>query len=440
MTAAEKILQKALVASDIDSREWNSIQAGLRDRAFFSSQVAEHQFLDAFRTGSAAHAAGADDTSKIRMALRDYLTKKGYQPTDDIRDTIKDLTSKARLDVILKTNVATARGFVQYVRGMEPGAFAAFPAKRLLRIRQRKQGRDWTARWNTAAADAGWEGVCRDQGQMVALKDSPIWQALGNGAGGYRDALGNPYPPFAFGSGMGVVNVSRKEAIELGLISDEGLRAKTAEMEKQRDEGALPGMNDNLRVEDPNGNIYGELRKKFGDQVRRENGEIVWRQEVLRETLFADNFNIKLGVPQENGLLAKLSAQPPLADFAEMLRDRYLSVDQTWRDAKRPDGTTHLSHFFPDPDHPNNIPLTAADVELLPSVWRNPDRVRKLQRDIFEASLDTFDGNTIVAQFKININKNGPSPQLWTLYKKTSPGLPPLPEAGQAASSMVAGK
>ena len=40
MTAAEKIPQKALVASNLDSSQWNSIQAGLRDRAFFSSDAA----------------------------------------------------------------------------------------------------------------------------------------------------------------------------------------------------------------------------------------------------------------------------------------------------------------------------------------------------------------------------------------------------------------
>ena len=69
MTAAEKILQKSLVGSDIDSREWNSVQAGLRDRAFFSSQVAELQILDAFRTASAEHASGASDISKLRIEL-----------------------------------------------------------------------------------------------------------------------------------------------------------------------------------------------------------------------------------------------------------------------------------------------------------------------------------------------------------------------------------
>ena len=96
VTAAEKILQKALVGSNIDSREWNSVQAGLRDRAFFSSQVTEIQLLDAFRLQSARHAAGAADISKLRIELRDYMTRAGMRPGDG---TIKDLFSKARLDV-----------------------------------------------------------------------------------------------------------------------------------------------------------------------------------------------------------------------------------------------------------------------------------------------------------------------------------------------------
>ena len=55
---------------------------------------------------------------------------------------------------------------------------------------------------------------------MVALKSSPIWQALGDGAGGFRDTLGNPYPPFAFGSSYAWVHVDRLEARELGLLDD----------------------------------------------------------------------------------------------------------------------------------------------------------------------------------------------------------------------------
>ena len=80
--------------------------------------------------------------------------------------------------------------------------------------------RDWAARWKAAGESVGWDGASPDFGNMVALKASPIWQALGDGAGGYRDTLGNPYPPFAFSSGMAWRRVRRDRCIALGLIGE----------------------------------------------------------------------------------------------------------------------------------------------------------------------------------------------------------------------------
>ena len=117
MTAAEKILQKALVASGLDSSQWNRVQAGLRDRAFFSSKFAEMSILEAAQKISSEYAKGERDLSSLRMELKDFIENKaGYVPADNIRGTIKDLTSKARLDVIIKTNVAQARGFISTPR------------------------------------------------------------------------------------------------------------------------------------------------------------------------------------------------------------------------------------------------------------------------------------------------------------------------------------
>ena len=72
--------------------------------------------------------------------------------------------------------------------------------------------------------------VLAESDRMVALKASPIWDSLGNGAGGYDDTLGNPYPPFAFNSGMWTDDVSRTDAEELGLITP-GQKAQPAELD-----------------------------------------------------------------------------------------------------------------------------------------------------------------------------------------------------------------
>jgi len=74
-------------------------------------------------------------------------------------------------------------------------------------------------RWVAAARESGDDDALRifeATGRMVARKDSPIWQALGDGAGGYDDCLGNDYEPYAFNSGMGREEVSASEYEELG--------------------------------------------------------------------------------------------------------------------------------------------------------------------------------------------------------------------------------
>ncbi len=52
---------------------------------------------------------------------------------------------------------------------------------------------------------------------MIALKNDPIWSRLGS-SDLFEDGLDNPYPPFAFNSGMGVRDVARDEAEQLGLL------------------------------------------------------------------------------------------------------------------------------------------------------------------------------------------------------------------------------
>lgn len=400
MTSSEKILQKALVGSNLDSRQWNGIQAAMRDRAFFSSQVAEMKILHAARSMVAEQAAGGKSLSEIRRDLRSVISSTGYDPGEK-RGTIKDLYTKARLDVLIKTNVAQARGYIQHLEVTTPGGYAAFPAQELIRTKARKQPRNWAKRWE----DAGGKFF---EGRMIALKDDPVWVKI--------SAFGNPFPPFDFGSGMGVRGIKRSEAVRLGLITAEEVKTKVKTLEKKRETSGA--FNANLETEDKDGNLYGALKKVFGDQIRRVDGKLVWRQELLRETLFTDNFKIALGIPQEDGMLKKLSADKLCAPFAEQIRGKQLTVDHTWRDAKRPDGTNHLSHFFPEPDRPNNIPLAKDDVELLPALWRNPDRIRRLRPDLFEAQLDALDGAVLVAQFKIKKGRAGIILQLWTFYKK----------------------
>lgn len=162
------------------------------------------------------------DPATARMELRDLITSLGYQPDPEKRGTIEDMSSDQRINLVIKTNREIAQGYGHWMQGQDADVLDEWPASELFRAESRKDERDWSVRWLAAARESGDSDAVSaygSSGRMVALKDSPIWQALGDGAGGFdSDALHNPYPPFAFNSGMDVMDVTRDDAMDLGLI------------------------------------------------------------------------------------------------------------------------------------------------------------------------------------------------------------------------------
>lgn len=199
----------------------------LREQALFSARMTLQGYLDRVQAVLMQVADGTLDASAARLALTDTLAQLGYAPEPGTEGTLKDARTLARLNLVLKTNRQTAASLAQLAESEDPQVAALFPAWELASGGYRKQHRtDWPQRWKAAGERVAWRGAHRTK--MVALKSSPIWQALGDGAGGFRDTLGNPYPPFAFGSSYAWFPVDRIEAKELGLLDEENGERKTA--------------------------------------------------------------------------------------------------------------------------------------------------------------------------------------------------------------------
>lgn len=367
MTASEKILQKALVGSNLDSRQWNSIQAGLRDRAFFSSQVASARILHAAREMVAERAGGNLSASEFRREMRKILGRDGYDAGEN-RGTIKDLMTKARLDVIQKTNVEQARGFIHHLEATAPGTFAAFPAQELIRVRQRRQPRDWAQRWK----DNGGKFY---EGRMVALIDDPIWTAI--------SAFGNPFPPFDFGSGMGVRAVKKSEAVRLGVISADEVKARVEEMRQK----PAPDFNGNLQATVPfkgaNDPEWLRLKQTFGDQIVYKDGAIVWKGETMQGIANGEG-TARLG-KSTSALLSHFSGID-----REHMENTSLTLSGEWVEQHA------AKHIGTNEKDPRNIPLRPCDFELIPAMWRNPDNVaRGKYAGSSVLQLETFDGGML---------------------------------------------
>jgi len=215
-TPADTILAKTPLPTHLDSREIRERWAAeLRRRALFSAKTAEAGYLERMQGLLAEVATGRIDDATARLRLLQSLESIGYQPEPGEQGGLTDLASARRLQLIVRTQVEMAQSAARISR-QTPEALEAFPAWRLARTGTRQVPRgDWTERWRVAGESVGWEGAVRTS--LVARKDSPIWQAIGDGAGEYQDTLGNPYPPFAYSSGMGWIDVSADEAARLGL-------------------------------------------------------------------------------------------------------------------------------------------------------------------------------------------------------------------------------
>ncbi len=222
MDPAEIIRIKELLPTSLGSDEVKEqIAADILRRSIFSARMEDLRHLAVIRDVCAGVVAGEINQATARERLLASLARMGHSPLDG--GGIANPASIRRLDLIIDTQRQMAAS-VANMDAETPATLEEWPAHELVRFVGRSMPRaDWPQRWQSAAEAVGYEGVARHTARMVALKSSPIWQALGDGAGGFRDTLGNPYPPFAFNSGLSWADVSRDEAIELGLIdSGEG--------------------------------------------------------------------------------------------------------------------------------------------------------------------------------------------------------------------------
>ena len=109
----------------------------------------------------------------------------------------------------VRTMLRLVNGCRDHSSGMAEGAYKAFPCKELIRVYTTDDEVSALAYWKKRWLENGGT-LFKDR--MIALKDDKIWNAISD--------FDLPYPPFRFNSCMGVLDVGRRECIELGIIKD----------------------------------------------------------------------------------------------------------------------------------------------------------------------------------------------------------------------------
>lgn len=240
MSDALKILaDKNLLPTNLTTGEIRELDAALRNQSFFSAQTTNEYLLQRYqdllanllepdRLKAYTPAFPGDTLSRskydpayVREEIKKFLQGVGYSPKDGEAGTLKDLSSDARINLIIKTNTELAQGQGWWVANQNPVILDEWPAQELFRAEERAKKRDWLARWRQAGEQTddpigtGWT-ITPDL-RLIALKNHDIWNWIGSSEL-FDDALDVMWPPFAFNSGMWVRDVDRTETEAIGLL------------------------------------------------------------------------------------------------------------------------------------------------------------------------------------------------------------------------------
>jgi hypothetical protein len=243
---------RAVLPTSADTRTIRQLDAAVRRQSLFSAQTLYEDLLNGYKdkvesllnptTERRDDRVTADnpegnvttgyDLATARLEQKQLLRSLGYQPGEGERGTLRDLSSDARVNLVLKTNQQMMQGAGHFIQANDEDVLDAFPCQELVRFEGRKVERNWEERFRLAAERAGDTDAIRvleETGRMIARKDSPLWDELGS-SDLFPDGLDNPYPPFAFGSGMGLQDVDFETSEKLGLVTLDNI-PKTQELD-----------------------------------------------------------------------------------------------------------------------------------------------------------------------------------------------------------------
>jgi hypothetical protein len=409
--AVEKFGARSVVASRLRSADWAEVPLALRERALFSAGVENARWLATvqekiglglrLQREQVRNGAALVDRSSLIGDLRKLAFAEGLATG---RGDLQDMASRTRLGLIYDMQVQGAQGFAGWKMNQDPDVLEAFPAQELIREESRRAPRDWPAIWTQ-------KGGRLVDGRMAALKTDAIWEKISR--------FGTPWPPFDYGSGMGLRELSRAEAETLELLEP----GAPASWEEQGFNDRLEASAENLKPED-----VALLQRQFGDQIAAApGGKVKWNGSLIKD-LSADVMRMidqggKMLTEEWRGRQVNLGRATAttiekargLADLSQAnLQIRPDNIYKMW-----------LAHGPSGEKREGQRPLKPEDFELIPFVWRDPDEIVPGNRGNSLEFRKRLTGRFAVIEWGTKDNRSwAPT----TMYVKEEPGVSPSPK------------
>ena len=260
--AITKLQERGILPTALNSAQLREVEVAIRDKAFFSSRVESTRVLQTMKDYFGDYLAGtrmengglkAQGRAEFVADMRELAIREGLGRVDPktgkidpvIRENdLTDIRSIRRLELIFDTQVESAHEYGFWKQGQNPDVLWVYPAQRFIRIRP-----VMIPRWYHQA----------QEGTIRRKDDLDFWLDMN------RD-FNVPWGPWGYGSGMGVEDVDREEAIAAGVIGpDEVVRP----IEQTFNNGLSAG------IRDLDGGLAAELARITGGTVA--DGRVVAR-------------------------------------------------------------------------------------------------------------------------------------------------------------------
>lgn len=265
-----------LAPSSMSSAEWAEVDAKTRLFSFFSARVEDEHLLDGLRDlvhkamDGGLSVADFVDQAKDWIASvqdptgehREELNNMDPEERKKYENNVRNLDSRARLELIIRTQRAISAGYAQFQEGFTRLQLRMNPGWRFKRqpgAREKYKRKDHVKYENA-----------------VRLKtDFKFWLARNRKEIG---GFGLPHAPFGFNSWMRLVPVKRAECVRLGLLKEDEDIAPTEEEKREyaiTGTGRLPQPEEVFDWTKPGDIVSPEGRQAVDESMEEEGGKVV---------------------------------------------------------------------------------------------------------------------------------------------------------------------
>jgi hypothetical protein len=210
--AMREITRRRAVPTALDARALAELGEQFWQDSFASAQTMLLEPLEELQRSIAQIVSPeGGDRAAARLRVKQVYESLGYSAQPGEERSIKDLSSDARINLVIDHWTKAARGKATTVRNNDDSLLWSHPCYELVRIGDREKKRNWHEIWRGAGGRISFgQGIDGKEGRLIAKKDDPIWFAISE--------FNRAEEPFRYNSGAGRVARPRKLCVELGVI------------------------------------------------------------------------------------------------------------------------------------------------------------------------------------------------------------------------------